>query len=122
MTLFLVKDKKGFTLIELMITFIIIGILSAIILNFVFSIMEKSHIATVKSDLLSAYKISALYHIDSPDDIVDLNILRSNGYSHSKNITINIVDGSMKNLLVTATHPGVNDIYKVIMGGHISKQ
>ena len=115
-------DKKGFTLIELLIVTVIIAVLTTIAISMTLKIIERAHIDALKSDLSAAYKASVLYHTDYPDDTVTLDALKDYGYRQSKKVNLNIVDGGVESLKITATHPGVLSVYVVNQNGRISKQ
>jgi prepilin-type N-terminal cleavage/methylation domain-containing protein len=123
MPILLRQDKRGFTLIELLTVILMLGVLATIAISALFSAREKTYIAMLKSDLNAAYKASVVYHTDDPSAIIpDFNTLKSYGCSQSENVTLNIVDGSVDFLEITATHPGVSGAYKVDENGKISKQ
>jgi prepilin-type N-terminal cleavage/methylation domain-containing protein len=123
MPILLRQDKRGFTLIELLTVILMLGVLSTIAISALFSMKEKAYISTIESDLSAAYKASVIYHTDDPSAIIpDLNTLKSYGYSQSENVTLNIVDGSVDFLELTATHPGVSGTYEVDESGKISEQ
>ena len=113
---------KGFTLIELFIVVAILGVLATIAISMAVSIVDKGRVATIKSDLNSAYKASVAVHIESPEDIVNIDILKENGYNQSKPIEITVVDGSMETLKITAKHINSAVIYKIDSSGKIQKQ
>ncbi len=114
--------KKGFTLIELLIVIVIIGVLATIAISMTLNMREKAHIDTLKSDLSAVYKASVLYHTDNPDDTVTVDILKDYGYRQSEKVTLNVADGTVEDLRITATHPGVVRVYVVDQRGRISKQ
>lgn len=123
MPILLRHDKRGFTLIELLTVILMLGVLATIAISSLFSMREKAYIAMLESDLSTAYKASVVYHTDDPSAIIpDSNTLKSYGYSQSENVTLNIVDGSVDFLELTATHPGVSATYEVDENGKISKQ
>ena len=59
------KQNKGFTLVELLIVIVIIGILVAISIVAYNGITEKARFATMRSDLSSLNKAIQLYYADN---------------------------------------------------------
>lgn len=115
--------REGFTLIEMMIVIVILGVLAAIAINLTFKMTGKAYEDTLKSDLSQAYKASLLYHNDHPQGNVTPQILRENGYCPSDDVALTVVDGSMDGLRITATHPGVQGkVYEVDHNGRIFEQ
>jgi Tfp pilus assembly protein PilE len=116
------SDEKGLTLLELVIIVVIIGILASVAISAMLSLREKAHIKTLESDLSAAYKASILYFTDDPDGTITLGILEEYGLNKSENVRITIVDETLEDLLITATHPSVRGVYEVDNKGHIAKQ
>jgi len=117
------RPREGFTLIEIMIVIVIIGILATIAINLTFKMTGKADEAAVKSDLSQAYKAAQVYHGDYPEGNVTVEILRKHGYRASEKVTLTVVNGSMDGLRMTATHPGIQGkTYVVDHNGGISEE
>jgi type IV pilus assembly protein PilA len=116
------KCSKGFTLVELMVVIVIVGILASIALMQILNFREGSYNATLKSDLRSVYTASKQFYIDHPNDAVTETKLEEYGYVPSENVIIKVEDGSEAGLLITASHPGTPNDYQVDHAGRISKQ
>jgi prepilin-type N-terminal cleavage/methylation domain-containing protein len=115
-------NKKGFTVLELLVVVIILGVLATVAIMYLLEFKEKGHIATLASDLTSAYEASVQYYLDHPDGTVTMDILTSYGYRRSKDVNLSVVDGTLANLNITGTHPEVKGIYQVDQEGYVSKQ
>lgn len=59
------KKQTGFTIVELLIVIVIIGILAAITIVAYNGIQNRAKIATISSDLSSAAKLLSLYEVDA---------------------------------------------------------
>lgn len=116
------SDRKGFTLVELLVIVLIIGTLTAITIMALLSYKEKGYVVILKAELKSAYQASIQYHIDYPMGMATLDILKEYGFKPSKDVDINVVDGSGEGLHITATHPSVTGVYQVNQDGYVSKQ
>lgn len=62
------KNKKGFTIVELVIVIGVIGILSAILIPTFVSLTSKANDAALKSNLANAY---SMYAAEAADGVVD---------------------------------------------------
>jgi len=115
-------SRKGFTVLELLVVVLILGILATMAIMYLLGYREKALIATLKSDLASAYKSSIQYYADNPSGSVTMDIITAYGYRQSKDANLAVVDGSAESLSIIATHPGVQGVYQVDESGHVSEQ
>jgi len=65
MTIQSIKQNKGFTIVELLIVIVVIGILAAITIVAYNGIQNRAKIASIQSDLTSASKKLKLYQVDN---------------------------------------------------------
>ena len=96
------RRPRGFTLVELLIVIVIIGILAAIVIPGFANTTGKANIARVKSDLhnLATAEESYFYqHATYTSSLVLANVTPSPG------VTITIVDATPAGWSATAVHP-----------------
>lgn len=116
------QRPKGFTLIELMVVIVIIGLLAGITLSVILRMHERAFVATLQNDLSQAYKTSVAYFSDNPGGQISWSILQEEGYTQTDKVSLTIVDGKVDSLKITATHPNVVGVYEVDKNGQIFKQ
>ena len=98
------RNKKGFTLIELMVVIAILGILALIALSHFSSATKQSWNAATKSSLKNAYTAAQAFFTDSPTGTVTTAILQSYGYTPDPNVNLNVANGSLAALSLTASY------------------
>ena len=76
------RNKKGFTLIELMIVVAIIAILAAIAIPQFSSYRTRGYNTAARADVKNAYTAAQAYFSDWPGATVDLTKLQGAGYTH----------------------------------------
>lgn len=102
-------NKKGFTLVELLATIIILGILVTVVYPTVISTIKSSEKKAHYSEVKTIEKALKLYYLDHVDDLKDLNDSRT-------------IDGCSSNRSVNALKDGKTPvgIKTLIEEGYIS--
>jgi type IV pilus assembly protein PilA len=103
------RNKKGFTLFELLIVVVIIGILAAIAIPKFANTKDKAYVAAMKSDLRNMATYEEQYAADNNGAYFGgtaTSLLPLQGFSPSQNVTVVIVNalGPPSSWSGTATH------------------
>lgn len=98
------KSRQGFTLIELIIVVVVIGVLAAIAVPKFFLTRERAYRSSMKADLRSLSTVQEIYHVANftySNSLVTLEMATSRG------VVVSINEATAQGWSATATHPGV---------------
>ena len=114
------RNKKGFTLIELMIVIAIIAILAAIAIPQFQSYRTRGYNTAARADVKNAYTAAQAYFSDRPTATIDAAALATGGYVASTGVTVGITTGTMAGLALTASHSSGDKTYSINASGAIT--
>jgi len=114
------RTVRGFTLIEVMVVIMIVGVLASIAIYLTMRLQEQAYTATMKADLSAAYKAAVAFHADDAGGEVTPDLLEAYGYRPTDGVEITVPDGFESSLRLRAHHPAVADTYQVDHTGTIS--
>ncbi|MBB4825856.1 type IV pilus assembly protein PilA [Sporosarcina luteola] len=112
------KNEKGLTLVELLAVIVILGIIAAIAVPSIGSIIENSRIKAAKADALNAMSAAQLYFAENDTaESVTLTVLKDEGYmkdlgtlEETNGVVNKGAKGSENNITATAVYKGTSKV------------
>lgn len=98
------RAKAGFTLIEMLIVMVVLGVLAAIVVPKLNVTRERSYFAAMKSDLKNLAAHEEAYYADTYTYTSSLSALE---FRTSDGVTITINEATTSGWAATATHQGL---------------
>ncbi len=99
-----VRADRGFTLVELLIAVVIIGLLSSMAITQSSNFKDRSFATTMRSDLRNFATYEESYFYDNAVYSSDLGLVEAQGYQPSPSVTITIAEATATGWAATAIH------------------
>jgi general secretion pathway protein G len=97
-------NRKGMTFVELLLVFVIIGLLTTIALPRLKHVKDRALIATMKRDLRTFAMHQESYYYDRASYTDDMVALVSAGFGPSPDVTISVNEATVLGWSATAEH------------------
>ena len=107
--------RKAFTLIELLIVVVIIGIIASIAIPKYVNTKEKAYIANMKADLRNLMSAQEAYYADNNAYANSTTVLGTQ-YKSSTGITVTIYRVAVNGWRATATHASTTHYCRIYLG------
>lgn len=115
-----IDNRKGFTLIELMIVIAIIGILAAIAVPNFMAYKEKGYDAQSNADIKNAYTAAQSYFADYASGALSQADLIAYGFKSTPSVTLTITNNTQSGLAMEASHTSGTKNFTVDATGAIT--
>lgn len=100
------RRPRGFTIIEMLAVFSLIGLLSATVVLQVRRFRERALTTAMKSDLRNFAIAQESYYYDNDVYAADVAALQERGYRSTEGVTIEINEATVTGWSATASHSG----------------
>ena len=107
------RGTRGFTLVELLIVMVVIGVLAAIAIPKFTGSREKAVISALKADLRNLSSLQEIHHSENTTYTTALADLR---FVASEAVTVNVVAADASGWSATASHSGTPETCAVYYG------
>ena len=97
-------NRRGMTVIELLLVFTIIAVLAAIAIPRMHGVKERTFVATLKRDLRSFAMHQESHYYDQATYTDNVASLRAGGLNLSPNVTVSVNEATMLGWSATARH------------------
>jgi type IV pilus assembly protein PilA len=115
-------NSKGFTLLELLVVIIVIGVLAAIAIPTFIQIRQSSRIPVLESDLKHAYSTAQICFINDVEEVTWTTLVE-NGMELSDSVIMSVDVGSKEGLLISAYHiEDAETVYEINAVGVIKER
>lgn len=109
-------QARGFTLIEVLVSLVVVGLLAAIAMPRLSATKGRGFLATMRSDLRNFAAHEESYFYDASVYTPDLADLQARGFRQSDGVDITIVEATVSGWSVTADHPLVAEQCALFIG------
>jgi prepilin-type N-terminal cleavage/methylation domain-containing protein len=97
-------NRRGMTVVELLLVFTIIGLLAAIAMPRFQYAKDRAFVATMKQDLRTFAMHQESHYYDRATYTDDVNDLRAGGFDLSREVTISVNEATLLGWSATAEH------------------